>query len=128
MWSVARTDSAAGCGGSQHKRVIVIGVDGMDPVFVERHWADLPNLARLRQRGSYSHLETTDPPQSPVAWSTFITGLDPGEHGIFDFVHRDPVTLEPYLSTDKTLGPRFTLHRSDLMGIAAFAFARGLTA
>jgi len=81
----------------------------MDPVFVERHWADLPNLARLRQRGSYSHLETTDPPQSPVAWSTFITGLDPGEHGIFDFVHRDPVTLEPYLSTDKTVGPSFTL-------------------
>jgi predicted AlkP superfamily phosphohydrolase/phosphomutase len=100
----------AGCGGGQHKRVIVIGVDGMDPAFVERHWADLPNLARLRQRGSYSHLETTYPPQSPVAWSTFITGLDPGEHGIFDFVHRDPVTLEPYLSTDKTIGPRFTLH------------------
>ncbi|HEY1182598.1 MAG TPA: alkaline phosphatase family protein, partial [Bryobacteraceae bacterium] len=67
----------AGCGGGQHKRVIVIGVDGMDPAFVERHWADLPNLARLRQRGSYSHLETTYPPQSPVAWSTFITGLDP---------------------------------------------------
>jgi len=82
----------------------------MDPKFVERHWADLPNLARLRQRGSYSHLQTTDPPQSPVAWSTFITGLDPGEHGIFDFVHRAPVTLEPYLSTDRTLGPRFTLH------------------
>ena len=100
----------AGCGGGQYKRVIVIGVDGMDPAFVERHWADLPSLARLRQRGSYSRLGTTDPPQSPVAWSTFITGLDPGEHGIFDFVHRDPVTLEPYLSTDKTIGPRFTLH------------------
>ncbi len=81
----------------------------MDPAFVERHWAELPNLARLRERGSYSHLETTDPPQSPVAWSTFITGLDPGEHGIFDFVQRDPVTLEPYLSTDKVIGPRFTL-------------------
>jgi hypothetical protein len=81
----------------------------MDPAFVERHWADLPNLAGLRERGSYSHLATTDPPQSPVAWSTFITGLDPGEHGIFDFVHRDPATLEPYLSTDKTIGPRFTV-------------------
>jgi hypothetical protein len=99
----------AGCGGGQYKKVIVIGVDGMDPVFVERHWADLPNLSRLRQRGGYSHLETTDPPQSPVAWSTFITGLDPGQHGIFDFVHRDPATLEPYLSTDRTIGPRFTL-------------------
>ncbi len=81
----------------------------MDPAFVERHWADLPNLARLRDDGTYSHLATTDPPQSPVAWSTFITGLDPGDHGIFDFVHRDPVTLEPYLSTDKTVEPRFRL-------------------
>jgi predicted AlkP superfamily phosphohydrolase/phosphomutase len=99
----------AACGKTSYKKVIVIGVDGMDPAFVEDHWSDLPNLARLRERGSYSHLETTDPPQSPVAWSTFITGLDPGEHGIFDFVHRDPVTLAPYLSTDKTLEPRFTL-------------------
>ena len=99
----------AGCSPSHYRKVIVIGVDGMDPAFVERHWADLPNLARLRQRGSYSHLATTYPPQSPVAWSTFITGLDPGEHGIFDFVHRDPRTRQPYLSTDKTIGPRFTL-------------------
>ncbi|HTA41032.1 MAG TPA: alkaline phosphatase family protein [Bryobacteraceae bacterium] len=97
------------CGGRNYRKVIVIGVDGMDPGFVERHWADLPNLTLLRQQGSYSRLETTDPPQSPVAWSTFITGLDPGEHGIFDFVHRDPVTREPYLSTDKTIEPRFTL-------------------
>jgi hypothetical protein len=89
--------------------VIAIGVDGMDPVFVEHHWSDLPNLAKLRKSGAYSHLATTNPPQSPVAWSTFITGLDPAEHGIFDFVHRDPVTREPYLSTDKTIGPRFTL-------------------
>ena len=81
----------------------------MDPAFVERHWSDLPNLTKLRDHGSYSHLATTDPPQSPVAWSTFITGLDPSEHGIFDFVHRDPVTMEPYLSTDKTLEPRFVL-------------------
>ncbi len=99
----------AACGTSHYKKVIVMGVDGMDPAFVERHWADLPNLTKLRERGSYSHLETTNPPQSPVAWSTFITGLDPGEHGIFDFVHRDPVTREPYLSTDRTIGPRFTL-------------------
>lgn len=100
----------AACRPGHFPKVIVVGVDGMDPVFVERHWADLPNLTRLRQRGSYSHLKTTDPPQSPVAWSTFITGLDPGEHGIFDFVHRDPSTLEPYLSTDKTIAPRFNAH------------------
>lgn len=98
----------AACG-AHYKKVIVIGVDGMDTGFVERHWADLPNLTRLRERGSYAHMRTTTPPQSPVAWSTFITGLDPGEHGIFDFIHRDPATHQPYLSTDKTLEPRFTL-------------------
>jgi predicted AlkP superfamily phosphohydrolase/phosphomutase len=99
----------AACSPDHYEKVIVIGVDGMDPAFVERHWADLPNVARLRERGGYSHLATTFPPQSPVAWSTFITGLDPGQHGIFDFVHRDPTTREPYLSTDKTIGPRFAL-------------------
>ena len=36
------------------------------------------------------------PPLSPVAWSTFITGMDPGGHGIFDFLHRDPATVTPY--------------------------------
>ncbi len=89
--------------------MIVIGVDGMDPGFVENHWADLPNLNGLRQSGTFLRLATTTPPQSPVAWSTFATGLDPAEHGIFDFVHRDPVTRSPYLSTDRTEGPRFRI-------------------
>jgi predicted AlkP superfamily phosphohydrolase/phosphomutase len=102
----------AACGShndKKNRKVIVIGVDGMDPGFVERHWADLPSLDRLRQLGSFSRLGTTTPPQSPVAWSTFITGLDPADHGIFDFVHRDPVTHELFLSTDRTIPPRFTL-------------------
>jgi predicted AlkP superfamily phosphohydrolase/phosphomutase len=91
------------------KQVIVIGVDGMDPGFVERHWADLPNLAKLRDEGSFSRLQTTNPPQSPTAWSTFITGLDPADHGIFDFVHRDPATLQPFLSYTQTPQPGWTL-------------------
>jgi hypothetical protein len=98
-----------GCGHVRSRQVIVIGVDGMDPGFVEAHWAELPNLRKLRESGEFARLATTTPPQSPVAWSTFATGLDPGEHGIFDFVHRDPVTLAPYLSTDKTEGPRFKI-------------------
>src|ERR1700733_7329323 len=91
------------------KKVIVLGVDGMDPGFLERHWKELPNVVRLKNMGGFQRLRTTTPPQSPVAWSTFITGLDPTEHGIFDFVHRDPKTMQPYLSTDKTLEPRFIL-------------------
>jgi predicted AlkP superfamily phosphohydrolase/phosphomutase len=79
-------------------RVIVLGIDGMDPVFLERHWAELPNLDRLRREGDFKRLATTMPPQSPVAWSTFITGESPDGHGIYDFVHRDPETRMPLSS------------------------------
>src|ERR1700755_2572230 len=81
----------------------------MDPNFVERHWRDLPNLSRLKEQGSFSELATTTPPQSPVAWSTFSTGLDPVQHGIFDFVHRDPMTLQPMSSFAETLPPAHQL-------------------
>jgi predicted AlkP superfamily phosphohydrolase/phosphomutase len=81
----------------------------MDPQFVERHWSALPNLARLRRKGDFKALKTTTPPQSPVAWSTFITGMDPEGHGIYDFVHRDPATYLPRSSISKTLEPRYTL-------------------
>ena len=94
------------CGPHSTTKVIVFGVDGMDPAFVVRHWADLPALNQLRQEGTFSRLATTDPPQSPVAWSSFITGLDPAEHGIFDFVHRDAATHEPYLSISHTTPSR----------------------
>jgi predicted AlkP superfamily phosphohydrolase/phosphomutase len=62
----------------------------------------LPNLQRLRERGSFSRLESSVPPQSPVAWSNFITGKNPGGHGIYDFIARDPETYLPYLSTTVT--------------------------
>ena len=89
--------AGSGCHSSaaHGKQVIVLGVDGMDPGFLERHWSDLPRVAHLRDTGGFRRLRTTMPPQSPVAWSTFITGLDPHEHGIFDFVHRDPKTMRP---------------------------------
>jgi predicted AlkP superfamily phosphohydrolase/phosphomutase len=83
--------------------MIVLGIDGMDPGFLERHWSSLPHLDRLRREGDFKRLGTTTPPQSPVAWSTFITGLDPGGHGIFDFVHRDPATMAPISSMGATV-------------------------
>jgi hypothetical protein len=90
------------------KSLIVIGVDGMDPNFLERHWDDLPNLRSLRDQGGLSRLATTTPPQSPVAWSSFITGTDPAQHGLFDFVHRDPSTLQPMSSMAQVIGPAHT--------------------
>src|ERR687891_630116 len=83
---------------SAGKKIIVLGIDGMDPKYVESHWGDLPNLNKLRQQGEFRRLGTTIPPQSPVAWSTFITGMDPGGHGIYDFIHRNPDTAMPFSS------------------------------
>lgn len=86
--------------------MIVLGIDGMDPVFLEQHWHQLPNLDRLRRDGEFKRLGTTTPPQSPVAWSTFITGLDPDGHGIYDFIHSDRATRRPKSSMAETLPGR----------------------
>jgi predicted AlkP superfamily phosphohydrolase/phosphomutase len=80
--------------------LFVLGVDGLDPVILDRLMAEgkMPHFAALAREGSYRRLGTSNPPQSPVAWSNFVTGLDPGGHGIFDFVHRDPATYLPISS------------------------------
>jgi predicted AlkP superfamily phosphohydrolase/phosphomutase len=79
------------------KKAIVIGLDGLEPTIVEAMLdrGELPNLARIRRSGSYSRLKTTYPAQTPVAWSSFATGTNPGGHGIFDFISRDPATYLP---------------------------------
>jgi predicted AlkP superfamily phosphohydrolase/phosphomutase len=80
--------------------VFVMGVDGMDPVILDRmiERGEMPNFAALRDEGAYQRLGTSVPPQSPVAWSSFVTGMNPGGHGIFDFIHRDPATYKPISS------------------------------
>jgi predicted AlkP superfamily phosphohydrolase/phosphomutase len=78
----------SGASHSAGKKVIVIGIDGMDPRLCQRmiRAGQLPNLARM----SFRPLGTSCPPQSPVAWANFINGAGPGTHGIFDFIHRHP--------------------------------------
>lgn len=80
--------------------LFVLGVDGMDPEILRRLIAEgrMPNFAKLANDGAFQELGTSTPPQSPVAWSNFVTGLDPGGHGIYDFVHRDPQTYLPISS------------------------------
>lgn len=78
-------------------RVIVLGFDGADAQLAEE-WMDageLPNLAELRDRGTFAPLTPTNPPQTPVSWSTFATGMDPGHTEIFDFLKRIPGTYLP---------------------------------
>jgi predicted AlkP superfamily phosphohydrolase/phosphomutase len=68
----------------------------------------LPHLARLAQQGTFTELGTTLPPISPVAWSTFMTGVNPGKHNIFDFLNRDLRTYFPELSSARvTSGSRW---------------------
>ncbi|MDD8027827.1 MAG: alkaline phosphatase family protein, partial [Acidobacteriota bacterium] len=88
------------------KKILVLGFDGMDPVLTRR-WMDagiLPAFRRLAGQGGFRPLRTSIPPQSPVAWSNFIAGTNPGGHGIFDFMHRDPKTYLPIFSASSIEG------------------------
>lgn len=96
------------------EKVIVVGVDGMDPRLCETMMSEglLPNLSRLRDRGGFSDLGTSIPPQSPVAWANFINGAGPGSHGIFDFVHRHPhEQCTPFYSAAETVDGKTVLRR-----------------
>jgi len=74
------------------KKIIILGFDGMSPEIVEpmMQAGELPSFSRLKEQGSYRRLATTNPSQSPVAWSGFATGQNPGKNGVFDFIIRDP--------------------------------------
>ncbi len=93
------------------RKMIILGVDGLDPDLLAKFMADgkMPNFAKLEAKGSFRRLTTSIPPQSPVAWSNVITGMNAGGHGIFDFIHRDPKTFQLYFSTSRVEGPKHTL-------------------
>ncbi len=83
------------------QRLLFVGFDGQDAAITERMMAEgkLPNLSKLAAQGSYRRLRTTFPSITPVAWSTFTTGTNPGRHSIFDFLDRDPRSYLPRLSS-----------------------------
>ena len=91
-------------------RTIIVGFDGMDPrlaaEFMEKGL--LPNFSRLAEQGEFAPLQTTNPPQSPVSWSSFATGTHPGEHGIYDFLRRHADTYLPDFSISETRLPEDT--------------------
>jgi predicted AlkP superfamily phosphohydrolase/phosphomutase len=102
----------ARAGAARSRKVIILGVDGLDPDLLSKFMAEgkMPNFARLAAQGSFRRLTTSIPPQSPVAWSNLITGMNAGGHGIFDFIHRDPKTFQLYFSTSRVEGPKHNLH------------------
>ncbi|UCE42725.1 MAG: alkaline phosphatase family protein [Candidatus Aminicenantes bacterium] len=100
-----------------HTKVLILGFDGMD-AHLTNIWMNqgkLPAFERLRNRGGFTPLQTSLPPQSPVAWSNFITGLNPGGHGIFDFIHRTPEYYLPTFSSTKTSDSTKTISIGNLV-------------
>jgi len=99
-------------GARKNKRVIILGLDGLDPelatAFMEE--GHLKNFQKLRDKGSFSELRTTCPALSPVAWSAFITGAGPGRHNIFDFLAPDRNSYMPVLSSSKIRDTQKRLH------------------
>ena len=81
-------------------RTVILGFDSFDPVMFERalQTGKMNNLGKMVEAGGYSKLEVCSPPQTEVSWTSIATGVDPGSHGIFDFVHRDPKTYSAYVS------------------------------
>jgi predicted AlkP superfamily phosphohydrolase/phosphomutase len=92
-------------------RTIILGLDAFDPVLFENlsERGELPNLGRLKRLGGYARFEVSNPPQSEVSWTSIAAGADPGVHGMFDFVHRDPRTY--------ALIPSLLQTRSSALGV-----------
>src|SRR6476660_4660456 len=106
LWMAAR--GRRGYRNAKVKKLLFLGLDGFDPGLAERFMAEgkLPNFSRLASEGSYRRLRTTFPALSPVAWSTFATGVNPAKHNIFDFLNRDLRSYVPELSSSKVRPPQ----------------------
>jgi predicted AlkP superfamily phosphohydrolase/phosphomutase len=91
------------------QRVFVIGFDGMDPTLSQKFMDEgkLPNLKALAAEGVFARLGSTQPSESPTAWSSFATGVNPGKHSIYDFLIRDLATYFPDFNMIKKEPPEF---------------------
>lgn len=89
------------------RRLVILGFDGQEPSLTDAWMAEgkLPHFAALATRGCYHRLRTTFPAVSPVAWSSFGTGTNPGRHNVFDFLDRDRRTYLPRLSSIRITNP-----------------------
>ncbi len=97
---------------AKFKRTVIIGFDGMDYKLLNQFMKEghqFPNFEKLSKDGTFAPLYSTEPPISPVAWSTFSTGVNPGKHNIFDFLTTDRGTYMPKLACADILPPKRNL-------------------
>lgn len=80
------------------KKVVIIGLDGFNPDLVYDWKDELPNIAELMNRGVYGRIESTVPPTTPAAWTSLLSGKNPGQFGFWGFTYRDDYSYgEPNL-------------------------------
>ena len=70
-------------------KVLLLGIDALDRLLIEKFASSLPNLTRLRESEVNLNVHSTFPPDSDTAWATIATGLNPAQHGVVRFV--DPL-------------------------------------
>jgi predicted AlkP superfamily phosphohydrolase/phosphomutase len=124
LFSLFLLASSAWLQAQPRQRVIVIGFDGADARLTEQWMSQgkLPNLERLRAEGTFRPLLPTTPAQTPVSWSTFSTGIDPGRTGIFDFLRRDPNTYLPVFAAFTEESEPFLLGKNNRRAAGAAGF------
>lgn len=84
-------------------KVAVIGLDSTPPELVFNKWrADLPNLNRLMEEGSYGPLQSVHPPITVPAWSAMMTGKEPGDLGFYGFRNRKDYSYDAYSIANST--------------------------
>jgi predicted AlkP superfamily phosphohydrolase/phosphomutase len=91
---------------TKKKKVVAVGLDGVPHSFIQKmlQRGDLPNFRALLSEGSMTKMRSTVPCVSSVAWSSYMTGKNPGKHNIYGFVDRDPKSLDIYIPTSKNMG------------------------
>lgn len=88
--------------GNGSQRVLIIGLDGaewniINPLLEE---GKLPKMRKLIEKGDHSNITSSIPSMSPVAWTTFATGKNPGKHGLYSFIRKEGNEFVPLTSTD----------------------------
>ena len=110
-WAIQKIRGSQALAAARVKRVVVLGLDGQDPELTEKYMKEglLPNFSRLKEQGTFVPLQTTLLAESPVAWTSFQTGCNPGKHRIFDFLVPNRKSHLPELCSARVDPPKRTL-------------------
>jgi predicted AlkP superfamily phosphohydrolase/phosphomutase len=110
-------------------KVVIIGFDGVEPTLFEKYLEEghFPNMERLIKMGSYNHLMTTNPSESPVCWTSFAVGANPGWTGIYDFLRRDPMTYMPIISTVEKEPAKFLFDLIPIKRVKITSLRKGIS-